>query len=197
MQTPKKPSNDFLTKNYPLTARDVESYAYCPRFIYWLKVRKIRPIISLKMKIGEKYHQKYLPRAKPSSKTITNIFLTHPELNISTIIDLAEIKENEIFLHEVKYTKIPPKIPVNYFLQLLTQAVIIERNFTDYKVTKALITYPSKKQLVVPLPNLKEQIITPVLRTIREIIHFELLYPPTPHWQKCGDCEFYRVCKRA
>jgi len=188
----------ILTKQYPLTARDVNDYAYCPRIPYWLKVRKIRQPKSIKMRYGEQYHAKYLRRAKPSSETLVNIYMKHKMLNISTIIDLIELNENNlIYLHEVKFTKLPPKIPINHYLQLIAQSVVIENNFEGKKVSKAFITYPSNNYIEIPLPISKEKIIRPILKSIREIIHLEILYPPTSNYNKCLDCEFYKYCRRA
>ena len=148
------------------------------------------------MQLGKEYHSAYLARAKPSSKTMSDLYLKHEPLNLSGIIDLIEIRSNEIILHEVKYTKPPRRVPSNDYLQLLAQAALVEHNL-HAKVSKAMVTYPRGVSIPVFLPGMKEQILTPILRTIREIIHYELLLPPTSASQKCQDCEFFKTCKRA
>ncbi len=187
---------DNLTKHYPLTTRDLNDYGYCPRIPYWIHVRKAKLANTKKMQLGKQYHQTYVSRAKPNSKTQSDIYLSHKDLNLSGIIDLIEILSDEILLHEVKFTRKPTRIPPNHYLQLLGQAVLVEYCFGK-KVKRAVITYPRGQNLPVFLPSLKEQVLSPILRTIREIIHHEQLLPPTSTSQKCPDCEFFKVCRRA
>lgn len=192
MQAPQ----ESLDQKYPLTTRDLNDYGYCPRIPYWIHVRKAKLANTRKMQLGIQYHQSYVSRAKPSSKTQSDIYLKHDNLNLSGIIDLIELRSDEIVLHEVKFTQKPPRIPPNHYLQLLGQSVLVEEALGK-KVKRAVITYPRGKSLPVFLPSFKEQVLAPILQTIRKIIHNEELLPPTPAMQKCPDCEFFKICRRA
>lgn len=178
-------------------------YWYCPRFIYFMEVLKIRQYEEkrLKVLIGRDVHEKkalqpeYLKKKLGVVKQERDIYLSAPELGICGILD--EI----LFFADGGMASLDYKFAFNkykfktQFLQNVLYAMLIESHY-HVTVGACYIVYTREKNEPVRYPitaKAKEK----VMESIKEVnrIVREGYYPgATPDRKKCGDCTYRRVC---
>jgi len=184
-----------------LTARDVQEYVYCPRFIYFLKVMQLAPQATYKMQRGSDKHDQLIRRRnhdrEEGIERYYNLYLRDDTLGLIGLIDYMETDGDEIIPVEYKTGNPQDGAAMDYHrAQLIAQALLLERKFHRY-VRKVKIVYEKLAEPVIyEISGADKVRILQLLEDMRAVIQQEFMPPPTPHAAKCHDCEFWRVCKR-
>jgi len=182
------------------SAEEFRQYAYCKRIIYFRHVAKISPRQTYKMKKGIAYHEEKVRRKSQSIKEnvrITyNVFLENEELGIYALLDAVGQEGEEYYPIEFKTGKTYGIIPEHHFMQLVAQAMLIERQHKT-KVKKVEIRYGQEKRVDYPLTEEDKKKIRKMQKEMTEMITREIIPEPTKIRPKCRDCEFWIACRRA
>ena len=152
------------------------------------------------MKEGEKFHNTRTVKHYQSEKdneTIYNAHLKDSENNISTVVDMLRIRDNEIIVVELKrfspYHALPPK---SHILQATFSSIIAEK---VYKKPAHIIEmrYWRGVNIEIPLTEKLREQVKFIISEIKTMIAQGILPHPTPDVKKCESCEYWRICLRA
>jgi CRISPR-associated exonuclease Cas4 len=195
-----KEFNEFKTMISPSLLME---YWYCPRFIYYMEVLKIRQYEEkrLKVLIGREIHEKkalqpdYLRKKIGVVKQEKNVYLSAPELGICGILDeILFLEDGSISLLDYKFAYNKHKFKTQ-FLQNVLYAMLIESNYHT-RVDACYIVYTRDKNEPVryPInPKDKEKILDSI-KKVNRIVQAGYYPPATPDRKKCGDCTYRRIC---
>jgi CRISPR-associated exonuclease Cas4 len=195
-----KEFNEFKTLISPSLLME---YWYCPRFIYFMEVLKIRQYEEkrLKVLIGREIHEKkalqpdYLRKKLGVIKQEKNVYLSAPELGICGILDeILFLEDGSISLLDYKFAYNKHKFKTQ-FLQNVLYAMLIESNYHT-GVDSCYIVYTREKNEPVryPVTTRDKEKILDSIKKVNRIVK-EGYYPPaTPDRKKCGDCTYRRIC---
>ncbi|MHA1405333.1 MAG: CRISPR-associated protein Cas4 [Candidatus Helarchaeota archaeon] len=182
------------------TARDVEEFTYCPRFIYFLHVMKVQPVLTYKMKKGRVIHEELWKKAPEENEEILryyNLYLRDERLGLISVLDCLEIKGDEATPIDIKTGfRVSEAISDHHLAQLVAQAILVESQLR-LLVRKIKVWHVrAKREQVVEIGIMEKSDVLRKLDEIREIALSEVLPCPTPHEAKCNECEFWRYCFR-
>jgi CRISPR-associated exonuclease Cas4 len=178
-------------------------YWYCPRFIYFMEVLKIRQYEEKRLKVllGREIHEKkalqpdYLRKKIGVIRQEKNIYLSAPELGICGILDeILFLNDGSISLLDYKFAYNKHKFKTQ-FLQNVLYAMLIENNFHT-KVDACYIVYTRDKNDPVRYP-IKAEDRKKILESIKKVnkIIKDGYYPSaTTDRKKCDDCTYRRIC---
>lgn len=195
-----KQFNEFKTLISPSLLME---YWYCPRFIYFMEVLKIRQYEEkrLKVLIGREIHEKkalqpdYLRKKLGVIKQEKNVYLSAPELGICGILDeIFFLEDGSISLLDYKFAYNKHKFKTQ-FLQNVLYAMLIESNYHT-TVDACYIVYTREKNEPVryPITTSDKEKILDSIKKVNRIVK-EGYYPPaTPDRKKCADCTYRRIC---
>ena len=195
-----KEFNEFKTLISPSLLME---YWYCPRFIYFMEVLKIRQYEEkrLKVLIGREIHEKkalqpdYLRKKLGVTRQEKNVYLSAPELGICGILDeILFLEDGSISLLDYKFAYNKHKFKTQ-FLQNVLYAMLIESNYHT-SVDYCYIVYTREKNDPVRylITSKDKEKVLDSIKKINRIIK-EGFYPsPTPHRKKCSDCTYRRIC---
>jgi len=192
--------NEFTTLVSPSLLME---YWYCPRFIYYMEVLKIRQYEEKRLKVllGREIHEKkslqpeYLRKKLGVIKQEKDVYLSVPELGICGILDeILFFEDGTVSLLDYKFAYNKHKFKTQ-FLQNVLYAMLIENNYQT-EVEGCYIVYTRDKSDPVRYPITKRD-KEKVLETIRQVTRIirEGYYPPaTVNRKKCGDCTYRKIC---
>ncbi len=178
-------------------------YWYCPRFIYFMEVLKIRQYEEkrLKVLIGREVHEKkalqpeYLRKKLGVVKQEKDVYLSAPGLGICGILDeILFFADGGISLLDYKFAFNKHKFKTQ-FLQNVLYAMLIESHY-HIPVAACYIVYTREKNEPVryPITAKAKETVMESIKVVNRIVR-EGYYPPaTPDRKKCGDCTYRRVC---
>ncbi|RLE58030.1 MAG: CRISPR-associated protein Cas4 [Thermoprotei archaeon] len=177
-----------------VSAEDVRQYTYCPATIVYRRVYGIYPHTE-RTKLGKQIHRdpsyikeityRYLKRISRRE-----IIVNH-EYRITAEIDYIAT-EHELTPIEVKLRK--PPITRHHKAQLIAQAIALELTHNTI-ITHAYIIYIENKTIEkIAITDHKKTWIAKTIVKIRNIIEGTEDPQPTPHKQKCTNCEYRKIC---
>ncbi|MFX1521405.1 MAG: CRISPR-associated protein Cas4 [Promethearchaeota archaeon] len=125
-----------------------------------------------------------------------NLRLKNPYFRLYGLLDVVEVKGNEIYPVDRKTGKAPEQgVYRPHRFQLAAQAYLIEANFGK-DVSKSVIEYSKEGRREITI-SIKDKIdLIRILNEMRQIVSQEKLPRPTPHVGKCADCEYWKKCRR-
>ncbi|MHA1797645.1 MAG: CRISPR-associated protein Cas4 [Candidatus Helarchaeota archaeon] len=183
------------------TARDIQEYVYCPRFIYFQYVLRIRTEKTYKMEKGGEVHERFKksdPELDDSVKIYYDIYLKDEKLGLVAVLDQLQVKEDEAIPVELKTSwRAPEKIADHHLAQVVTQAILVESQM-NLLVKKVKVWYMIENKLLTQEISIQDKLkILEILEQIKDIVFTENIPPPTPHESKCVNCEYWCYCLRA
>ncbi len=125
-----------------------------------------------------------------------NLRLENPYFRLYGLLDVVEVKGNEIYPVDRKTGKAPEQgVYRPHRFQLVAQAFLIEANFGK-DVSKSVIEYSEEGRREVTI-SIKDKLdLIKILDEMRQVVSHEKLPTPTAHVKKCEDCEYWKKCKR-
>jgi CRISPR-associated exonuclease Cas4 len=192
--------NEFKTLISPSLLME---YWYCPRFIYFMEVLKIRQYEEkrLKVLIGREIHEKkalqpdYLRKKIGVVKQEKNVYLSAPELGICGILDeILFLEDGSISLLDYKFAYNKHKFKTQ-FLQNVLYAMLIESNYHT-TVDACYIVYTREKNdpIRYTITTKDKEKILDSIKKVNRIVQQGYYPPATPDRKKCGDCTYERIC---
>lgn len=183
-----------------LIAADFMNYEYCPRIVYFIHVLKQPQTKSPKQKKGmeKDFSFKKTKRTKIIKKyqvPLTKLYnLSLESEEFATKIDCIAIdKENNLaFPIQLKYSFEPRKVYRTQKLQLMFEAILIEK-LLKYKVPYGYIRYIKSNTLRKVWLGNKEQLFE-IANKIKDIIQNEKFPKATNYKKRCIDCCYRRMC---
>lgn len=195
--------NQFNEGQFLVSPSLLMEYWYCPRFIYFMEVLKIRQYEEKRLKVllGREVHEKkalqpeYLRKKLGVVKQERNIYLSAPGLGICGIVDeILYFADGSMASLDYKFAFNKYKFKTQ-FLQNVLYAMLIESHY-HVSVEACYIVYTREKNEPVRYA-ITAKAKAAVMVSIKEVnrIVGEGYYPPaTPDRKKCGDCTYRRVC---
>lgn len=196
-------TNQFNESQTLVSPSLLMEYWYCPRFIYFMEVLKIRQYEEkrLKVLIGREVHEKkalqpeYLRKKLGVIKQEKNIYLSAPELGICGILD--EI----LFFADGSMSSLDYKFAFNkykfktQFLQNVLYAMLIESHYhTTVDACYIVYTRDKNEPVRYSITIKAKEVVMAAIKEVNRIVK-EGYYPSaTPDRKKCGDCTYRRVC---
>jgi CRISPR-associated protein Cas4 len=152
------------------------------------------------MNKGQQYHEQKIRKKTQTKKDNATIyynrFLVAPDLGLAALFD-AFVEENGAYYPiEFKTGKKYHSVPEHHKMQVVVQAIILESIF-NVRVTTGEIRYGSETRITLPITlEDKHKVLTKHSKMLTVVLD-EILPEPTPHQNKCRDCEFWLYCRRA
>lgn len=186
-----------------LSASIMLEYWYCPRFIYYMNILKIKQWEEnrLKVQIGREIHEKkavqpeYLRKKLGVIRQEKEIYLASQKYGICGIIDeLLYLENGDLTFMDYKFAEQSDKYKTHFF-QGVFYALLIEENYQIplncfYLVYTRSSTEPVKFEI-----NAKDK--ENILETIKEVHYItnSSFYPkPTSYKARCADCIYANLC---
>nr|QBM01176.1 CRISPR-associated exonuclease Cas4 [uncultured archaeon] len=185
-----------------ITAADIMNYEYCPRIVYFTRVLKLPQTKSAKQIKGlekdftfkkDTYRNKIIKRERYNSNLIRKYNISLETDEYATKIDCILINEElkEAYPLQMKYSRKPNKIYRTQKLQLMFEAMLIEK-VLKHKVPYGYIKYALSNDLVkINLEN--RQILFETIEKVKNIIKNEIYPPATKYKKRLIDNCFRRI----
>jgi len=178
-------------------------YWYCPRFIYFMEVLKIRQYEEKRLKVllGREVHEKkalqpeYLRKKLGVIRQEKDIYLSAPEQGICGILDeILFFGDGTVAPLDYKFAYEKHKFKTQ-FLQNVLYAMLIEANYR-LPVNACYIVYTREKNEPVryPISRQDRDRVSDTVQKIERIISGGYYPPATSHKKSCGDCTYRKIC---
>lgn len=188
-----------------ITATDLQEYWYCPRFIYYMYVTRIRQYEEkrVKVQIGREVHKAkalekdYLRKSLGVVKQEKEMYLSDENLGICGIIDeILHIEDGSIVTLEYKFAENKYKFRTQFY-QAVYYSLLIDSNYKT-NMTKCYFVYTRSGSKLVKYdikPKHKEYILD-CIKEFKKIAH-EGFYPKRTKYQRqCLDCTYNKICDK-
>jgi len=193
----------FTENKTLLSASVMLEYWYCPRFIYYMNILKLKQKEEnrLKVQLGREIHEKkslqpeYLRKKMGVVRQEKNIYLSSSIFGICGIIDeLLFIDDNSLTFIDYKFAEQTDKYKTHFY-QGVFYSLLVEENYKIpvdcfYLVYTRSSTEPVKYEIKT---TDKEN----MLETIR-VVHYITqsgFYPKaTTYKARCADCTYANLC---
>jgi CRISPR-associated exonuclease Cas4 len=188
-----------------ITASLMLEYLYCPRFIYFMEVLKIRQNEDKRYKVeqGRLAHKK---------KTLSNTDYKRKKLNVvdkkveeelfslkyrihGKIDEILFIDDGSVSPLDYKFAEYKGKIFKTYKMQSLFYGLLIKENF-NLPVNKGYVVYTRSKNLLVEI-NFNEKDFDRLLKiidNIYQIVETNFFPKKTAVLSRCYDCCYRNIC---
>lgn len=175
-----------------ITAADIINYEYCPRIVYFTRVLKLLQTKSVKQKKGlekdfsfkkDTNRNKIIKGKSYNSNLIKKYNVSLETEEYATKVDCIFINEElkEAYPMQLKYSKKPKSVYRTQKLQLMFEAMLIEK-VLKYDVPYGYIKYELSGDLVkINLKNRK--LLFETIEKVKNIIKNEI-YPPATKYKK-------------
>lgn len=175
-----------------ITAADIMNYEYCPRIVYFTRVLRLPQTKSAKQRKGlekdftfkkDTYRNKMIKGSNydPKLRRVYNVSLETEEFATKADCILINEELKEAYPLQLKYSKKPNKIYRTQKLQLMFEAMLIEK-VLGYKVPYGYVKYSLSGELIkINLENRRE--LFEIIKKIKDIIKNEI-YPQATKYKK-------------
>lgn len=184
-----------------LTASDIKQFVYCPRIPYFRYVLPVPSVPTEQMLAGRERHiriarlEKRRKTRKYQLKEGRKIFrqsLTSSRLGLTGSLDMLIESGGNFYPVEYKYSEGEPALHHRY--QLTAYALLVE----DFcrRIVRSGYIYMLRAEQVFPIEitESKKQRVKAIMRDIRAMVRIESMPSPTPHRERCYNCEFRLYC---
>nr|MDO8116807.1 CRISPR-associated protein Cas4 [Candidatus Sigynarchaeota archaeon] len=174
-------------------------YVYCPRKLYFRHVMHLDFNKSYKMQRGSEIHENEI-KARPVERAgnierYYNIHVISPKLGLMAVLDAFEFDGGQVYPVEFKTgTKDIDKLPRDYVLQLVLQALLLEDSFNLFVMKGKFVFTDMKKEIEVPITVADKKEAMHVVANARRVIADEMMPDATQSKGHCMDCEMYGRC---
>lgn len=189
-----------MSKSLWFTPEAIRQHVYCPRITYFRYVDETPVQMTIKMEKGVDDHERTLRGKNTSTRSNViryyNLRLENPYFRLYGLLDVMEVKDNEIYPVDRKTGKAPEHgVYRPHRFQLVAEAFLMEANF-GRDVSKGVIEYRNARKRVIIL-SIKDKLeFINIINELRQIVSQEKLPKPTSHIRKCTDCEYWKKCRR-
>ncbi|MBN1970054.1 MAG: CRISPR-associated protein Cas4 [Candidatus Delongbacteria bacterium] len=180
-------------------------YWYCPRFIYFMEILKIRQYEEkrLKVNLGREIHDKkasqpeYLRKKLGVIKQEKSVYLSDSDQGICGIIDeLLFLEDGSITFIDFKFAEQGDKYKTQFY-QGVFYSLLIAKNYS-FKPEKFYIVYTRSSTEPIEF-CIKSKDVDKMLVTIQEV-HYILkngFYPKATNYKvRCNDCTYGNICSK-
>lgn len=184
-----------------LTAEEIRQNFYCPRVIYFRKVRHITPYRTYKMQRGQEKHEELIRKKTADISSDVqyyyNVYLKDDGLKLIALLDCLETNGDWAIPIDLKTGKCYFRaIKKHHYAQLIIQAILVEMQM-GLKVSSVKIHYLDENEIIENSINISDKIwVLNEMEKLKKHLKFEVIPDPTPHDKKCNDCEYWRYCYR-
>ncbi len=189
-------------KNVPdlIPARMINEYVYCPRLCYleWVQKEFEHSADTIEGKFSHRRvdESKKIPENLEEEFKATSVYLTAPQVGISTVIDLVEGGEGKVVPIDYKKGRGPKKEKKAYEsdkVQICAMGLVLREN--NYQCEKGVLYYAgSKKKVEIAFTeNLVDKTIE-VARKIRRMAGSGHIPQPLEDSPKCPRCSLVGIC---
>ena len=196
---------EFNENRKYISATDLQEFWYCPRFIYFMYVLRIRQYEEkrIKVQIGREVHKakslekEYLRKALGVVKQEKEVYLSNEELGICGIIDeILHLEDGSITLLEYKFAENKFKFRTQFF-QAVYYSLLIDSNYdTDVKLCYFVYTRSGTKPVKYLISQKHKSYINDCISEFKRV-YYEGYYPKrTKYLRQCPDCTYNRICEK-
>jgi len=190
---------------YSITPSLLIEYLYCPRFIYFMEVLKIKQNEEMRFKVqkGRKIH---------SSKKLTNADYKRKKIGVTEKFVEQELSSKKYGIHgkvdeilfledgtasplDYKFAEYKGRIFKTYKFQSIMYGLLIQDNY-DKIVNKGYIVYIRSKNKIIDI-EFKESDINKMKKMIynmRNILENNYFPRSTSTKKRCLDCCYRNIC---
>lgn len=194
---------NFSETSALISASLLIEYWYCPRFVYFMNVLKIKQYEEKRLKVlkGREVHIEktlqpdYLRKKIGVIKREKEVYLSSPEYGICGILDeVLFLQDGGMSLLDYKFAYNKHKFKTQ-FLQMVFYAILIEANFGK-TVDRCYIVYTRERNKLVEYSITEKDRATVLksVKSIRKIISGGYFPSVTSHKKKCPDCTYGNIC---
>jgi len=185
----------------PLRVNDLKQYEYCPRIVFYNTVMPLDRKVTFKMQRGTEAEfqldalekRRSLRRYKlGDGERRFHVWLHSERLGLSGKMDLLIVSSQGYFPVDFKYTRGRPHR--NHISQLAGYAVLAEEQYQTTIETAFIYLVPVGELVAIKITKELKEEVSDRLSRIREMIHDEILPPPTQMRARCAECEFKNYC---
>jgi CRISPR-associated exonuclease Cas4 len=185
----------------PLRVNDLKQYEYCPRIVFYNTVMPLDRKVTFKMQRGTEAEfqldalekRRSLRRYKlGDGERRFHVWLHSERLGLSGKMDLLIVSSQGYFPVDFKYTRGRPHR--NHISQLAGYAVLAEEQYQTTIETAFIYLAPVGELVAIKITKELKEEVSDRLSRIREMIHDEILPPPTQMRARCAECEFKNYC---
>lgn len=192
-------TSDDLEK--PFIVENLKQYHYCPRIVFFDKCMPgVRPQ-TIHMVVGREDHEaarrnaqrrSFVPMGLANGQRAFDVDLIDPTINLRGRLDeIITTEAGEMIPVEYKATR---QVSNNHHRQVAAYAVLIERVFQVHVTRGFVYLIPLRKVRPVNIqPEDKQQVLAS-LEAMANMVHHEIIPPPTEVRARCVNCEFRRFC---
>jgi CRISPR-associated exonuclease Cas4 len=198
-----------------IRATDLKQYVYCPRIVFYNYCLPVEKKTTWKMDVGTELHdviEQLESRRKLKRYNLTDgerrfgVWLVSEHLGLSGKIDMVifrGLQQKECDGRMVE--RVDEAIPVdfkhtfgrpqkNHLYQLTGYALLLEETYGCTVDRGFIYLIPAKDAVVCEIDaDLKEE-VRQAVREIETMIRNEAVPPPTPHRNRCWECEYRNFC---
>lgn len=188
-----------------VTPSEVIEYLYCPRFVYYMNVLKIkqhedrrflvnkgRDMHKLKLIQNKEYVRKQIGCISKES----DVYLSSETLKLVGVVDeVLLFKNGERAPLDYKFTTWEGKIYKTYRTQQVLYALLIEEIYHT-EVNKGYLVYVRSKNYLteIPISNKQKEKAKLIIDQIYDILNFNYFPKGINHQRKCDDCTYRNLC---
>lgn len=185
----------------PLRVNDLKQYEYCPRIVFYNTVMPLDRKVTFKMQRGTEaeFHLDALEKRRSlrrykldDGERRFHVWLHSERLGLSGKMDLLIVSSQGYFPVDFKYTRGRPHR--NHISQLAGYAVLAEEQYQTTIETAFIYLAPVGELVAIKITKELKEEVSDRLSRIREMIHDEILPPPTQMRARCAECEFKNYC---
>ncbi|GIV73775.1 MULTISPECIES: CRISPR-associated protein Cas4 [Caldilinea] len=188
-----------------LRVTDIRQYAYCPRVVFYeYCLSGVRPLTYKMLQGLEAQHrvEELEKRRSLREYRLTegvrhfHVALTSERLGCTALVDLVvesgEGNQRRVTPVDFKMSRREPG--THFRLQLACYGMMLEEIWQVPAPEGILYLIPLKRAVRVNLDRRLRKDAERTLAEIREMVLHERMPAPTPHRNRCVDCEFRRFC---
>lgn len=191
--------------NVYITPSIVLEFLYCPRFIYFMEVMKIKQNEDKRFKVqkGREVHNfKTLTNTDYKRKKIgvikkeIDVDLYSEKNNINGKIDeILFLDDNTASPLDYKFAEYKNKIYRTYKIQSIMYGILIKDNY-NIEVNRGFIVYTRSKNYLAEIEHKESDIkkVKKIIDNIFEIINHNYFPKKTSVSSRCYDCCYRNIC---
>ena len=179
----------------------IRQYLFCPRIVYYNILTNIKPIYPKHVKLGNEYHnlqnellnsRKFKKLNIQYTKILSNKYLENEDLNISGIVDLAFITNNEII--PIEFKNIDKKYSYGHILQLVGYGILLEKKYNKSFKQAFIIYGKNLKFHKIKITTKYKNDFFKIIDKINYIVDTEIFPNSSANEKKCSQCEYLNYC---
>jgi len=184
-----------------LTVSDIKQFVYCPRILYYRHVLPMPYVPTPKMIAGRTIHSQMSKREHrrttkryqlAAGNRLFNQSFVSERLGLIGKLDMLIEDGGNYYPVEYKYSYGEPQLHHRY--QLFAYALLVEENLQSVIRRGYVYMLASESVFQIDISESQKLFTKKVITRMNRIISLQEMPAPTPHRERCPNCEFRLYC---